>query len=118
MVVLANLVHIFGSSKFLADGTLRPSGSAIHTATRHRAHRIGTLGDERQCESVRWSASGSAIGAAGTPKARVAVRLTLPLGIERTESTRTGGEWQCNWCGLARLGTSGSAPYTATRHQT
>ena len=44
--------------------------SASHTATRHRAYRIGTIRGEWQCDQYA--------------RERVAVRLTLPLGGERT----------------------------------
>ena len=73
-----------------------------------RSARLAHPRDEWQCVSHCHSvsnasnrhalgASGSAIGAAGTPKGRVAVRLTLPLGVERIESERPRGEWQCAW---------------------
>ena len=52
---------------------------------------------------VRPGPSGSATDADGAPKARVAVRLTLPLGIERTESARPRGEWQCAWRAQGRV---------------
>ena len=66
---------------------------------------------------VRSGASGSAIGATGTPKGRVAVRRTLPLGIKCTVLARPRGEWQYDWRGQACSGTSGSAIYTATRYR-
>ena len=72
-------------------------GSAPYTATRHRAYRIGTFRAEWQCG--RYA------------QGRVAVRLTLPLGGERTGqralhchssvNVRIGtfrAEWQC-WPG-------------------
>ena len=56
---------------------------------------------------------------------RVAVRLTLPLGIERTVSVRSGssgsaaatprGEWQCVSHCHSGVSVPGSALYTATR---
>ena len=92
-----------------------PSGSAM-----------GTLGAEWQCGShchlpvnvrrlnaqcrvaVRWvrsDPSGSATGTLGYARGRVAVRITLPSGVERTATVRSGpsgsamgtlgAEWQC-----------------------
>ena len=75
-------------------------GSHCHSAVNVRG---GTFRGEWQRDSVRWGPSGSAIGAVGAPKGRVAVRLTLPLGIERTESARPRGEWQCAWCAQGRV---------------
>ena len=75
-------------------------GSHCHSAVNVRG---GTPRGEWQCDSVRWGPSGSAIGAVGAPRGRVAVRLTLPLGIERTESARPRGEWQCAWYAQGRV---------------
>ena len=81
-------------------------GSHCHSAVNVRG---GTFRGEWQRDSVRWGPSGSAIGAVGALKGQVAVRLTLPLGIERTESARPRGEWQCAWRGRRAQGASGSA---------
>ena len=66
-------------------------GSAPYTATRRRAYRIGTFRGEWQCDQYA--------------RERAAARPTLPLGIERTVSVRSGSsgsatgtfgvEWQC-----------------------
>ena len=60
-------------------------------------------------------ASGSAISAVGAPKGRVAVRLTLPLGIERTESARPRGEWQCAWYAQGRVEVQFTLPLDVER---
>ena len=91
-----------------------------------RQVRPGTLRPEWQCRShcqvassvpqryaqaraavrqVRSGSSGSATGAPGYARGRVAVRITLPSGIERTATVRLGSsgsamgtlgaEWQC-----------------------
>ena len=75
-------------------------GSHCHSTVNVRG---GTPRAEWQCDSVRWGPSGSAIGAVGALKGQVAVRLTLPLGIERTESARPRGEWQCAWYAQGRV---------------
>ena len=53
-----------------------PSGSALHTATRYRTYRCGTLRVEWQCN--RYA------------QGRVAVHFTLPLDGERTGPVRSG----------------------------
>ena len=68
------------------------------------------VGDER----TGWNVQG-----------RVAVRLTLPLDVERTVLERSGpsgsatgtlgGEWQCASHCHSGVSVPGSAPYTATR---
>ena len=110
-----------------------------------RSARLAHPRDEWQCVSHCHSvsnasnrhalgASGSAIGAAGTPKGRVAVRLTLPLGGERTGRNVEGrvevrsarlahprDEWQCvshchsvsNASNRNALEASGSVPGTS-----
>ena len=91
-----------------------------------RRVRLGTLRAEWQCGShcqvassapqryaqcrvaVRWvrsGPSGSATGVPGYARGRVAVRVTLPSGVERTATVRSGpsgsatgtlgAEWQC-----------------------
>ena len=77
-----------------------PSGSAGHTAKWRRAYRSGTLRPEWQCDwcargrvavrPVRSDPSGSATGAFGYARSRVAVRVTLPSGVERTATVRSG----------------------------
>ena len=57
----------------------------------------------------------------------MAVPPSLPLGIERTVSVRSGssgsasgtfgGEWQCDSHCHSVVSVLGSAPYTATRHR-
>ena len=64
---------------------------------------------------VRPGPSGSATDADGAPKARVAVRLTLPLGIERTESARPRGEWQCAWNARVRVAVRFTLPLGGER---
>ena len=91
-------------------------GSTPYTATRRRAcwaaHRTLPLGGERTGRHVQG---------------RVAVPPSLPLGIERTVSVRSGasgsasgtfrGEWQCNSHCHSVVNVPGSAPYTATRRR-
>ena len=60
------------------------SGSASHTATRYRTHRIDTPKGRVAVREVRPGASGSVTRCAG---GRVAVRLA--------RSARPRGEWQC-----------------------
>ena len=77
-----------------------PSGSAGHTAKWRRAYRNGTLRPEWQRDGhargrvavrpVRSDPSGSATGAFGYARSRVAVRVTLPSGVERTATVRSG----------------------------
>ena len=74
----------------------------LEHSERLSAQRALPLGGERTGEK-RSGASGSADGATGTPEGRVAVRLTLPLGVERTESARPRGEWQCAWYAQGRV---------------
>ncbi len=76
---------------------------------------------------VRSEASGSATHTATRHLAYWAARRTLPLGIERTASVRSGasgsasgtfgGEWQCDSHCHSVVSVPGSAPYTATRHR-
>ena len=74
----------------------------LEHSERLSAQRALPLGGERTGEK-RSGARGSADGATGTPEGRVAVRLTLPLGVERTESARPRGEWQCAWYAQGRV---------------
>ena len=74
----------------------------LEHSERLSAQRALPLGGERTGEK-RSGPRGSADGATGTPEGRVAVRLTLPLGVERTESARPRGEWQCAWYAQGRV---------------
>ena len=83
-----------------------------------QAARLGTFGDEWQCDRRGRRArgtSGSAGGTIGAHEGRVAVRLTLPLGIERTESARPRGEWQCAWNARVRVAVQFTLPLGGER---
>ena len=61
-------------------------GGAPYTATRHRACRIGTFRGEWQCNQYA--------------RERAAARRTLPLGIERAVSVRSGSSGSAGRDGL------------------
>ena len=86
---------------------------------------VERTGQRRPHGAARSGPSGSATRTGLHAQGRVAVRLTLPLDVERTEAVRPGPsgsangtlgpEWQCRpHCHLV-VNVRGSATHTATR---
>ena len=98
-------------------------GWSVQCRVAVRQVRPGTLRPEWQCARVRSRPSGSATGAPGYAQARVAVQVTLPSGVERAVTVRSGSsgsatgtfsaEWQCDRRTRVRSVPSGSAGHTA-----
>ena len=104
-----------------------------------RRVRPGTLGAEWQCGShcqvassvpqryaqgrvavrrVRSGPSGSATGAPGYARSRVAVRITLPSGVERTAAVRSGSSGSATGtlgCAQARVAVRITLPLAGER---
>ena len=80
--------------------------SRSRPVTRRTAAARGTRQARRHCHSTVNARGGTLRGewqCGRYVQARVEVRLTLPLGIERTESARPRGEWQCAWRAQGRV---------------
>ena len=87
--------------------------SAAHTATRRRAHQNGTLRAKWQCRphgAARSGPSGSAARPGLHAQGRVAVRLTLPLDVERTKTVRSGPSGSATRTGLHAQGRVAAPP--------
>ena len=98
-------VHSFVPTVACATGAPGDSRNSVHC---HLAVNVQVWNAQARvaARSVRSGASGSATHTRPHARGRVAVQLTLPNGIERTEAVRSGssgsvigtlrGEWQCS----------------------